>query len=328
MPSATEDLIDEAPSSINPYEVLELEKTATPEEVKTAYRKKALRHHPDKANAESKEEAHRKFQEIAFAYAILSDDRRRKRYDITGRTEETLDLEDDDFNWADFYREQWADVVTGESLDKFKTEYKESDEEKRDLLSSFEKHKGNMNAIYHTVMLSNPLEDEERFRHIIDEAIKSGEVEAYPKYTNESERSRETRMKNARREGVEARELAKELGIEDKLFGNGKGKKKGKGKGEDEDALAALIMQRQKGRSENFLERLEEKYAGGKAGSNGKTGKKRSKQEADEPPEEMFQQAAERSKKAKQGKKAQALADETAADAEGSGARRSKRTRK
>lgn len=39
-------LVDEAPTSINPYEVLGLTKEATADEVKSAYRKAALRHHP------------------------------------------------------------------------------------------------------------------------------------------------------------------------------------------------------------------------------------------------------------------------------------------
>ena len=41
-----EDLIDDEPPSINPYEVLGIEKTATSDEVKLAYRKAALKHHP------------------------------------------------------------------------------------------------------------------------------------------------------------------------------------------------------------------------------------------------------------------------------------------
>jgi DnaJ domain len=41
-----EDLLDEEPPSINPYEVLGVEKTASADEVKSAYRKAALKHHP------------------------------------------------------------------------------------------------------------------------------------------------------------------------------------------------------------------------------------------------------------------------------------------
>ena len=70
--------IDDAPTTINPYTVLGVPEDATPAQIKTAYRKAALKHHPDKATTDSeKSAAHTKFQEIAFANAILSDERRR-----------------------------------------------------------------------------------------------------------------------------------------------------------------------------------------------------------------------------------------------------------
>jgi DnaJ family protein C protein 9 len=46
MPSKVEDLQDDVPNNINPYKVLEIEKSATPDQIKTAYRKLALKHHP------------------------------------------------------------------------------------------------------------------------------------------------------------------------------------------------------------------------------------------------------------------------------------------
>jgi len=64
------------------YEVLGVEKTATPEEIKRAYRKKAIQYHPDK-NPGSKE-AEAKFKECAEAYEVLSDPEKRKRYDQFG----------------------------------------------------------------------------------------------------------------------------------------------------------------------------------------------------------------------------------------------------
>ena len=42
---------NEPPKSINPYEVLGLDKSATADEVKSAYRKAALQHHPGKVNS-------------------------------------------------------------------------------------------------------------------------------------------------------------------------------------------------------------------------------------------------------------------------------------
>lgn len=64
------------------YKVLGLEKGATPEEIKKAYRKLALRHHPDK-NPDNPEAAE-KFKEINNANSILSDENKRKIYDEYG----------------------------------------------------------------------------------------------------------------------------------------------------------------------------------------------------------------------------------------------------
>jgi len=64
------------------YEVLELTKTATGEEIKKTYRKLAVKYHPDK-NQGSKE-AEEKFKELGEAYEILSDEEKRAAYDRYG----------------------------------------------------------------------------------------------------------------------------------------------------------------------------------------------------------------------------------------------------
>ena len=64
------------------YEVLGVQKGATGEEIKKAYRKLALKYHPDR-NPDNKE-AEEKFKEAAEAYEILSDDEKRSRYDQFG----------------------------------------------------------------------------------------------------------------------------------------------------------------------------------------------------------------------------------------------------
>ncbi|PIP53660.1 MAG: molecular chaperone DnaJ [Bacteroidetes bacterium CG23_combo_of_CG06-09_8_20_14_all_32_9] len=64
------------------YEILEVSKNASNEEIKKAYRKKALQYHPDRnPNNKSAEE---KFKEAAEAYDVLSDDEKRRRYDQFG----------------------------------------------------------------------------------------------------------------------------------------------------------------------------------------------------------------------------------------------------
>ncbi|KAI5802832.1 hypothetical protein FPQ18DRAFT_14091 [Pyronema domesticum] len=79
-----------------------------------------------------------------------------------------------------------------------------------------------MSYVFEHVMVSSILEDEERFRVIIDEAIKAGEVEGYKAYTKETKASKEKRRKAAKAEAKEAEEYAKELGVHDALFKNKK----------------------------------------------------------------------------------------------------------
>ncbi|KAK6538057.1 hypothetical protein TWF694_010947 [Orbilia ellipsospora] len=319
MPSTEDITIDAPPTDINPYEVLSVSKEATDSEIRSAYRKLALKTHPDKAAPEDKASAHAEFQKVAFAYAVLSDEKRRARYDRTGRTDEKVlngdDIDDDEFDWESFYREMWADVVTGDTLNEFKKTYQGSEEERSDLLAIFEEVEGDMDKLFENVILSDPIADETRFRKIIDAAIKEGEVQAHSAYVNEPKKARVARRKNAEKESKEAMDYAKELGVYDKLFGKdskqpdveevddeepaaptrGKkkavaAKKKKKESNPEDDPnhpLAALIRSRQndrQGKMSSFFDNLEAKYAQPAAP---KRGKKRASVEP-EPSEEEF----------------------------------------
>jgi molecular chaperone DnaJ len=66
------------------YEILEIKKNATNEEIKKAYREMALRHHPDRVPVAQKKQAEDRFKEISEAYAVLSDPRKRALYDQHG----------------------------------------------------------------------------------------------------------------------------------------------------------------------------------------------------------------------------------------------------
>jgi DnaJ-class molecular chaperone len=68
---------------MNLYEVLDLERSATLAQIKSAYRRLAPRYHPDRNGSP---DAADRFKEVARAYAVLSDTVRRHHYDRYGET--------------------------------------------------------------------------------------------------------------------------------------------------------------------------------------------------------------------------------------------------
>ncbi|XP_018404470.1 PREDICTED: dnaJ homolog subfamily B member 6-like isoform X2 [Cyphomyrmex costatus] len=66
------------------YKVLEVQRTSSSADIKKAYRKLALKWHPDK-NPDNLEEANKRFKEISEAYEVLSDEKKRRVYDQYGK---------------------------------------------------------------------------------------------------------------------------------------------------------------------------------------------------------------------------------------------------
>jgi molecular chaperone DnaJ len=88
--------------SKNYYHILGVESNATQDEIKKAYRKLALKHHPDKGGDEEK------FKEISEAYTILSDEEKRQKYDRYG----TADFDGGGFNMEDIFS-SFGDIFGG-----------------------------------------------------------------------------------------------------------------------------------------------------------------------------------------------------------------------
>uniref|UniRef100_H0W0L8 DnaJ homolog subfamily C member 7 n=3 Tax=Cavia porcellus TaxID=10141 RepID=H0W0L8_CAVPO len=81
------------------YKILGVDKNASEDEIKRAYRKRALMHHPDRhsgASAEVQKEEEKKFKEVGEAFTILSDPKKKMRYD-SGQ-----DLDEEGMNTGDF----------------------------------------------------------------------------------------------------------------------------------------------------------------------------------------------------------------------------------
>ena len=89
------------------YEVLGVSKTASQDEIKSAFRKLAKKYHPD---VSKEPDAAEKFKEAQEAYAVLSDDNKRSQYDQFGHAafQNNGGFSGADFNWEDF---DWGDIL-------------------------------------------------------------------------------------------------------------------------------------------------------------------------------------------------------------------------
>jgi len=138
------------------------------------------------------------------------------------------------------------------------------------VLQAYEEGEGSVDFIMENIMACS-YEDEPRFIEIVNEAIKEGTVDVYPKWKKEtSAKAIQTRKKKAEKEAKEAEELSKEL----------------------EGELGKMIMQRQQNRMNGLLDKLEVEARG----QSGKKGKR------NEPTEEEFEAARARIEGKKQKK--------------------------
>lgn len=289
-------------SSVDLYAVLNLNQDASPDSIKRAYRRLALVYHPDKhatAAEQAKADASIKFQQIGFAYAVLSDEKRKTRYDRTGETVEGFEMGSADDGWETYFQDLF-DRVTRGKLDQMKKEYQGSTEEVEDLKSAYLETNGSIADIM-TYIPHSTHEDEDRLTIIISSLISQGKLRTTPAWESgmKDQRAKLARMKDGEKEAKEAEKLAKELGVWDEFYGSGKAtdrkktKENGKGKrqGEDADhkddesALQALILKKNKKNMDGFFDSLAAKYSEPKTTSRDK-GKKRAHSVADdgEPP--------------------------------------------
>ncbi|ETW85936.1 hypothetical protein HETIRDRAFT_310579 [Heterobasidion irregulare TC 32-1] len=264
--------------SVDLYATLTLTQSASFEEIKRAYRKLALIYHPDKhatKGESAKADASLKFQQIGFAYAVLSDTKKRNRYDLTGKTDEGFDVGLGEDGWEAYFEELF-DRVTREKLDQMKKEYQGSTEETEDLKKAYLNTDGSIDEIMSHIPHSRH-EDETRFIILISSLITEGVLPTKSAWisSTKDEKRKVIREKQADKEAEEAEEMARELGVWDEFYGSGKpgtckGKAKGKGKekkddedGEDEEdhsALQALILKKKKN-ADSFIDNLAAKYA-------------------------------------------------------------------
>jgi molecular chaperone DnaJ len=96
------------------YEVLGVPRTATTDDVKSAYRRLARQYHPDVAKEDPKA-AEEKFKEISEAYEVLANDEKRRRYDQLGFSGVESDFGPGGFSWQNFTHAQDLEDLLGAS---------------------------------------------------------------------------------------------------------------------------------------------------------------------------------------------------------------------
>ncbi|POM75796.1 Chaperone protein dnaJ 6 [Phytophthora palmivora] len=277
------------------YAVLGVERSATGKEITRAYRKLALKFHPDKQRGDeaSRAKATAKFQAVSAIHSILSDTEARAVYDESG----TILSDDHDEKSPSFqmWTQYFARVfpkVSKEDITRFEGEYRHSDEEKRDVLAAYTKYEGEMQHIMDTIMLSTD-DDEERFAEMIQKAIKEKEVKAYPtwrdyvKEQSKKKKKKTTPAEQKRRQVKREKEAREAEELFNKIRGNQQ--KRGEGSGS-----TALSTERKRG-FDSLLSSLEAKYA--EKGK--KTKRKIAPSDPGEPSEEDFLAAQKRLKRSR-----------------------------
>jgi len=87
----------------NPYEILGVSRDSSTSQIKAAYRKLALRHHPDKQTSpEERERCHALFAKISNAYEILGDEQKRHQFDISSQQQQQQQAQAQSFYKQDF----------------------------------------------------------------------------------------------------------------------------------------------------------------------------------------------------------------------------------
>jgi len=98
------------------YEVLGVAKKASKDEIKQAYRKLAMKHHPD-MNKDNSKVAEEKFKELSEAYEVLMDDEKRARYDQFGHSGVESTFRTGGFDWSDFTHFSDISDIFGDLVD-------------------------------------------------------------------------------------------------------------------------------------------------------------------------------------------------------------------
>lgn len=229
------------------YDVLMVSKTASPAELKKAYKKVSLKVHPDRVADDEKELATKKFQVLAKVYYILSDAEKRAVYDETGEVNDESDIPEDK-DWDAYFRLLFP-RVTAKAIEDFMKKYRGSNEELEDLKKCYITCEGDMDKMSEC-LIGYDISTEKRYCSILQDMIDNEELPEFTKFTEETPAKKKARKRRFEKEARKAEKAAKVQ----KLSEPGS-----RGLGD----LEAAIARRAKSREESFgslIKNLEMKY--------------------------------------------------------------------
>ena len=192
--------------NIDLYEILGITKDANAEEIKKAYRLKALKTHPDKGGDPEI------FKSVSSAYSILSDPEKKKIYDTCGDIDEDANSDDVKY-WTNLWRQVFPQI-TVKDIEDYKLKYIGSDEEKNDVINAYIKCNGNFKNILEWVLFAEEGE-ESRIIDIIDGQIKNKTLNSCRKYEQDKAKFEKENKKRSNSNNNQTKKQSKKKKSED-----------------------------------------------------------------------------------------------------------------
>lgn len=195
------------------YDAIGATKSDDQVKLKRAYRKAALKHHPDRVVHQNNDggtliqDATLKFQAVSAAYQVLMDTKRREVYDATG-----MDDNDDTTSsapsggdpnqqrWEEFFQSVFQEMITRPASNYGSaSEYRGSAAEKQQVLEYWQTCKGNLGKMVQCIVHAKETDVDRWMKRIINPALRRGDVEDYRRGKAQDKKSASRHMGKKRK---------------------------------------------------------------------------------------------------------------------------------